>query len=80
MTYRGRVKSGVVVLDKGVALPEGTPVAVQALKRSPRKPSNDPVYRIGDLAVPTGIPDLGMNIDHYLYGHPKVSKGKRGKV
>lgn len=32
----------------------------------------DPIFLIGDLAVDTGISDLGLNIDHYLYGHPKV--------
>ena len=36
----------------------------------------DPAYLIGDLAVDTGIPDLGRNIDHYLYGHPKVEDEK----
>ena len=28
MTYRGRIKNGVAVLDTPVALPEGTPVQV----------------------------------------------------
>jgi hypothetical protein len=32
----------------------------------------DPIWQMGELAVDTGIPDLSVNIDHYLYGHPKV--------
>lgn len=33
---------------------------------------DDPMLRMLDLAVDTGIPDLSTNIDHYLYGHPKA--------
>ena len=33
----------------------------------------DPVYRIYELAAPTGVPDLSLNLDHYLYGVPKVT-------
>lgn len=29
------------------------------------------VYRLGELALPTGVRDLAVNIDHYLYGHPR---------
>lgn len=77
MTYGGRVKSGVVVLDEGVALPEGTVVRVEPVKTAVEAGEDDPVYRIAELAVPTGIPDLARNIDHYLYGHPKVKRDAR---
>jgi len=30
------------------------------------------VYQLDELATPTGIADLALNIDHYLYAHPKV--------
>lgn len=33
----------------------------------------DPLLRMIDFAVDTGIPDLAENADHYLYGHPKQS-------
>ena len=40
MTYRGKVKNGVVVLDEPSAIPDGSAVVVRALKptaaRSPR--------------------------------------------
>jgi hypothetical protein len=68
MTYHGEVRGGVVVLDEGASLPDGTKVAVQLL--TPAAPE-DPLLRMASLAVETGIPDLGTNIDHYLYGHPR---------
>jgi len=29
MTYRGRIRNGVAILDEGVEIPEGTPVRVE---------------------------------------------------
>lgn len=82
MTYRGRIENGVAVLDGGVRLPEGTPVEIAPLETAPVEPPNtpivdDPFYRIYELAMPSGIPDLAENIDHYLYGHPKVSDDRQ---
>jgi hypothetical protein len=80
VTYYGKVKGGVIVLADGVQLPEGTSVEVTAVT-TPKKALQgeeelDPIFRIAELAVDTGIPDLATNIDHYLYGHPKVTDGK----
>ena len=78
MTYRGHVKNGVVVFDSPAPLPEGMPVVIsldETLLDIEGQPI-DPAYLIGDLAVDTGIPDLGRNLDHYLYGHPKVDDEK----
>jgi hypothetical protein len=79
MVYQGTIHNGVVVFDGHVQLPEGAPVRVELIRQStePEKPNVDktqldPVWRMGELAVDTGIPDLAVNIDHYLYGHPKV--------
>lgn len=72
MNYRGRVTNGVVVLDGDIQLPEGTAVKVEPIETGPSAESHDRLYRLGELAVPTGICDLALNIDHYLYGHPKV--------
>ncbi len=33
--------------------------------------ADDPAYRISSLAVDTGIEDLAVEHDHYLYGIPK---------
>ena len=77
MVYRGRVESGVVVFEGEARLPDGVPVEVTPIEtRTPsggESAEDDPIYRIYELAVPCGIPDLSENIDHYLYGHPKAS-------
>ena len=77
MSYNGTVKNGVVVLEPGANLPEGTTVRVEALPQ-PTDPDAglDPAFKIGELAVDCGIPDLAVNLDHYLYGHPKVTNGE----
>ena len=74
MIYRGKVTNGVVVLEGEIRLPEGSVVLVEPLEAK-KTDSEDPLYRLFDLAVPTGMPDLAVNIDHYLYGHPKVTDG-----
>lgn len=70
MVYRGHVQDGMVVLEDGARLPEGTPVIVQTTE--PSSADSDSVYRLGELAVPTGVADLAANVDHHLYGHPKA--------
>lgn len=80
MVYQGTVQNGVVVLPDGVQLPEGAPVRVELVKqeaaKESRSPKDDIIFRMGEYAVETGIPDLGVNINHYLYGHPKVTDEK----
>ncbi|MEK7732119.1 MAG: hypothetical protein AAB363_09725 [Planctomycetota bacterium] len=76
MTYRGQVKNGVVVLEDASGLSEGTVVRVEPLPQLPRKhDGTESIFRLADRAKPTGIRDLAINHDHYLYGHPKVSHG-----
>jgi hypothetical protein len=75
MTYRGTVKQGVVVLEGGVTLDEGTTVEVHPLPRAiePAAPSPTIWDKLLKLAgsVP-GLPaDAAPNHDHYLYGSPK---------
>ena len=77
MIYQGRVRNGVVVLEEGVKLPDGTVVKVETVNSRESGGGDDRLYRLGELAVPTGIPDLALNIDHYLYGHPKVDDGQQ---
>jgi hypothetical protein len=72
MTYFGKIQNGMVVLEGGVRLPEGTAVKVEPVVDA-ASAGVDPLYQLTQLAVPTGVPDLAKNIDHYLYGHPKVS-------
>ena len=77
MTYRGKVRAGVVVLEAGARLPEGAAVRVEVEtpRCAKRRRGADGLFRMSDLAADTGIPDLATNIDHYLYGHPKVTDG-----
>ena len=78
MTYRGRVKNGVVVLDEAVKLSEGTVVRVEPVEDgSPDSSSQEvsPLFRAFERAKATGISDLAINHDHYLYGHPKTTDG-----
>lgn len=73
MTYHGRVKDGSIVLDRGARLPDGARVVVEVELPPPTGLDNQvDLLTMTDLAVDTGIPDLATNIDHYLYGHPKV--------
>jgi hypothetical protein len=80
MVYQGTVQNGVVVFATGMPLPDGTPVNVAPVTSSAPAGVNgddiDPIFRMGELAIDTGIPDLAVNIDHYLYGHPKVTDAK----
>ena len=81
MSYKGTVKNGVVVLEQPFKLPEGTTVRVEAEPiPAVRDEDLDPAWRIGELAVDTGIPDLAVNLDHYLYGHPKVTDGRKDDI
>ena len=77
MSYNGTVKNGVIVLEGGAKLPEGTAVRVEP-EAAPAEAAAelDSAFKIGDLAVDLGITDLSINADHYLYGHPKVSDGR----
>jgi hypothetical protein len=77
MVYQGTIQNGVVVLSSPISLPNGTPVRVEPIPEKRREESGfssdaDPIFRMSELAVDTGIPDLATNADHYLYGHPKV--------
>jgi hypothetical protein len=71
MTYRGSVQNGVVVFEGSVPFPEGTVVKIESETPPAAESAIDPIYRIYELAAPTGVPDLSLNLDHYLYGTPK---------
>lgn len=67
MTYRGRVRGGAIVLDPGVDLPEGSVVRIELepSERSRRDEPADPLFRMTELAVETGIKDLSSRIGRY---------------
>lgn len=71
MTYRGRVKNGVIVLDLPAALPEGAEVDVKAVQPVEEIPT---LYeRMKDvIGIIDGLPpDMAENHDHYIHGTPK---------
>ena len=63
------MKDGAIVLDPGVELPDGAVVRIELELTGDSRPGPgaDPLSRMTDLAVDTGIPDLATNVDHYLY-------------
>ena len=79
MTYRGKVKNGVVVLDGPHVPPEGAPVSVRLLKPAARRPSRaaKPGRTLYErlkpfIGIAEDLPsDISINHDHYLYGAPK---------
>lgn len=73
MTYRGHVKSGQIVLDEPVELPEGSAVNVELVQTISSQPTIwDKLLKLAGTVE--GLPaDLAENHDHYLYGTPKKS-------
>lgn len=78
MVYRGKVKKGVIVLEDESELPDGTEVLVRPVKTSTPSdldPQDDATVRrklMKFSGMAAGLPkDASLNIDHYLYGHPK---------
>jgi len=80
MVYPGAVQNGMIVFEPGARLPEGAPVRVELVDGAETKetpgPKDDVLLNMSQFAVDMGIPDLAVNIDHYLYGHPKVTDEK----
>jgi hypothetical protein len=81
MTYVGKIQNGVVVLPKGVSLPEGMQVIITPSEpSSPQEINAKPSSfgeRMEELArwaesQPCDLPeDLAANHDHYIHGLPK---------
>jgi hypothetical protein len=70
MTYQGTVKGGLIELEPGAALPEGTVVRVEPVQTSPARTLADRLKPV--IGIAKGLPaDLAENHDHYLHGHPK---------
>ena len=77
MTYRGRIANGVVVLEPGARLREGTDVRVEPMADAEYAADGSQELvqlREGLLGfsgiVKGGPSDLARNHDHYLHGTP----------
>jgi len=78
MTYRGRVRNGVIVLESGVRLREGMDVRIEPVGEIEGEASGSQEagqLREGLLSfsgvVKEGPSDLARNHDHYLHGTPR---------
>ena len=75
MVYRGHVKGGVVVFEKGEALPEGTEVRIEPVAPAESSPAERRTLaeQFADVigTVPELPADMAAQHDHYLHGAPK---------
>lgn len=75
MTWRGKIRDGVVVLEAGAKLPEGADVVVTAVDQTGAPaPGGDTLgERLMKYAgALSGLPkDLARNHDHYIHGTPR---------
>jgi len=76
MTWRGRVRGGVIIPDQDAKLDEGSEVTIQPVEA---ESSPGPVeectlaeHLLKFAGVLDGLPaDLAQNHDHYIHGTPK---------
>ena len=77
MSFKGKVKNGVVVLPPEAQLPEGACVEVipQALDygTEPEEQGSTLWERLKDFdGMADDLPsDLAQRLDHYVHGHPR---------
>lgn len=67
MTYKGRVRNGMIVLEPPVELPEGAEVTVQWNEPDPT-PKEGPLMKYAGQASDLP-PDASRSIDRLLYGN-----------
>ena len=71
MVYRGKVRNGVVVLEDGAGLPDGTDVRVEPLVRDESIAVEEPTLAEQFADVIGTVPDLPSDMaaqhDHYLH-------------
>ncbi len=76
MSYIGRIKNGVVVIQGPTPLPEGAEVEIipRAERENGSAKTSLSLYERLKPIIGTakGLPaDAARNVDHYLYGMPK---------
>jgi predicted DNA-binding antitoxin AbrB/MazE fold protein len=77
MVYQGHVENGTIHLQNSVVLPEGAEVRVEIVAPADRSEPREGRVSLYDRLKPLigaakGLPsDASVNVDHYLYGHPK---------
>jgi hypothetical protein len=71
VTYFGKVQGGTVIFEGDQKPREGSSVRVETVEETN---DNRPIgQKLLDLAgiIKEGPADGSINVDHYLYGHPK---------
>jgi hypothetical protein len=74
MSLTGHIENGVVVFDRPVSLPEGTPVEISVCAPPQQSPKAATHFeRFKDIiGAAQGLPeDFAENHDHYIHGTPK---------
>ena len=77
MTYRGRMKNGVVVVENPEGLREDDEVIVEPVSPPPKEAEGEACPTLYEqfksfIGIAKGLPpDLAENHDHYLHGRPK---------
>jgi hypothetical protein len=70
MVLNGIVKNGVVVLEEGAVLPEGTSVQIAVRSTAPEDSLGRRLMKFAGTV--TSLPrDMAEQHDHYLHGRPK---------
>ena len=70
MSYKGKVKNGVVILPRNAKLRNGTEVKVTPIGGQQDEDFTDMLVSVSKKV--RGLPrDLAAQHDHYLYGTPK---------
>ena len=75
MVYRGRVTGGVIELEEGVVLEEGTRVRIEIAAEQPEGDAKEPggeqkrysIFDLGKNPVELDITDGSINHDQYIY-------------
>jgi hypothetical protein len=74
VAYRGWVKNGVVVLESGVRLRDGTAVRVEPVEETERAAASQEARQLREGlqafsgVIKEGPSDLARNHDHHLHG------------
>jgi len=72
MVYMGKVENGVVRLDDGEHLAEGTVVRVEPIERASMGENGDYSDLLSIAGSVKNLPkDLARQHDHYIHGQPK---------
>lgn len=74
MVVKGIVRGGVVVLEPGTSLQEGSQVRIEVVRPTAADSAVPTLYdRVQDfIGIADDLPaDMADNHDHYLHGRPK---------